>query len=162
MTLPDFLNTMNADLQNEWTHLQFYLYHASAAAGLHAHEYKEFLTEAAAGELQHVQQFLDRLFGFGVTPLATSGKQFPIFTAVEDILNYAILLETEVANNYAYRLKQLEELSAAHATTAAYLTIFYEDQLKDSYEDCEKLRRIMLGDKFAIVRQTRATENIQQ
>ena len=141
--LADFLNTMLGDLQNEWTHLQFYLYHASAVTGLHAHEYKEFLTASAAGEMQHVQQFLDRLFGLGVKPLTTSGRQFPVFTEVEDILNYAILLETEVANNYAHRLTQLEELAAAHPTQAAYLTIFYEDQLKDSYEDCEKIRRIM-------------------
>jgi bacterioferritin (cytochrome b1) len=143
VTLQQFLVLMEGDLQNEWTHLQFYLYHASAVMGLHAHEYKEFLTEAAAGELQHVQQFLDRLFGLHVKPLATSGKQFPIFTDAEDILKYAILLETEVANNYAYRLTQLEALAEAYPTQAAYLTIFFEDQLKDSYEDCEKMRRIL-------------------
>jgi bacterioferritin (cytochrome b1) len=144
-TMQQFLEIMEGDLRNEWTHLQFYLYHASAVPGLHAHEYKEFLTESANGELQHVQQFLDRLFGLGVKPLATSGHDFPIFTDVEDILRHAILLETTVANNYAQRLIQLEELAGSHPTQAAYLTIFYEDQLKDSYEDCEKMRRILAG-----------------
>lgn len=145
VTLQQFLILMEGDLQNEWTHLQFYLYHASAVTGLHAHEYKEFLTEAAAGELQHVQQFLDRLFGLNVKPITTSGIQFPIFTDVEGILKHAIFLEKEVADNYAYRLTQLEELAGAYPTQAAYLTIFYEDQLKDSYEDCEKMRRILAG-----------------
>lgn len=145
VTLPKFLELMNSDLQREWTHLQYYLYHASSITGLHAEEYKEFFTEAAKGEMEHVQQFLDRLFGFHMEQPQQSGASFPCYTKVEDAVAGAILMENEVVQNYTKRLAQLESLAAAHPTVAAYLTIFYEDQIKDSYEDCEKMRRL-LGD----------------
>lgn len=146
MTLPQFLEIMNADLQNEWTHLQFYLYHASSITGLHAAEYREFFTDAAKGEMQHVQQFLDRLFGLNVPLPNQTGKQFPVFTKVEDALQHSVKLENEVVENYAKRLTQLDELAATWPVEAAYLTVFYEDQLQDSYEDCERLRRILADD----------------
>lgn len=142
MTLPEFLEKMNGDLQNEWTHLQFYLYHAGAVTGLHAEEYREFLHDAAKSELEHVLQFTHRLFGFNYLQPVSDGKTFPKYTKVEDILTHAIVLETEVADTYAKRLNELNELTG-HPTAAAYLTIFYESQLEDSYEDCEKMRRIM-------------------
>jgi bacterioferritin (cytochrome b1) len=142
MTLPQFLELMTADLRNEWTHLQFYLYHASAVAGLHAHEYKEFFTAAAKGEMAHVQAFLDRLFGLNVATPPVGGHDFPRFTAVEHALSHAMQLEQDVVENYATRLTQLDELAAAHPTTAAYLKVFYEDQLQDSYEDLEHMRRL--------------------
>jgi bacterioferritin (cytochrome b1) len=149
LTLPQFLQTMNNDLQNEWTHLQFYLYHASHITGLHAEEYKEFFTEAAKGEMEHVQAFLDRLLGLNFNLPNSSGKQFPVFTKVEDALWHAVKLEEEVVENYAHRLVQLDRLLSAHPATAAYLKIFYEDQLQDSYEDAEKMRRI-LADTLAL------------
>lgn len=143
MTLPEFLQKMNGDLRNEWTHLQFYLYHAGAVVGLHAEEYRELLHEAAKSELEHVLQFTHRLFGLNYELPESGGSFFPKFTDISDILAHAVLLETEVADNYAKRLNELDALSGAHPTVAAYLTIFYENQLEDSYEDCEKLRRIM-------------------
>lgn len=143
MTLPEFLQLMNADLQNEWTHLQFYLYHASSITGLHAAEYREFFTEAAKGEMQHVQMFLDRLFGLHFNLPNSSGSQFPLSTSVEDALVHAVKLEEEVVQNYAKRISQLDGLMLAHPAEAAYLKIFYEDQLQDSYEDCERIRRIL-------------------
>lgn len=146
LTLQQFLQTMNNDLQNEWTHLQFYLYHASYITGLHAEEYKEFFTEAAKGELEHVQAFLDRLLGLGVEMPNQCGHSFPCYTRVEDAINHAIKLENEVVENYAHRLTQLDRLLSAHQTVASYLKIFYEDQLQDSYEDAEKMRRIMAND----------------
>lgn len=149
ITLPQFLQLMNDDLQNEWTHLQFYLYHASHITGLHAEEYKEFFTDAAKGELEHVQQFLDRLLGLNFALPNQSGKSFPVFTKVEDALWHAVQLEEEVVKNYSFRLTQLERLLSAHPTVAPYLTLFYEDQLQDSYEDAEKMRRI-LADTLAL------------
>lgn len=143
MKLAEFVELMNKDLQLEWTHLQFYLYHAGAVTGLHAEEYREFLFEAAKGELNHVMQFTHRLFGLNYPRPTTLGHIFPKFTEITDILTYAIILETEVADNYAKRLNQLDLLVDENPTTAAYLTIFYENQLEDSYEDCEKMRRIM-------------------
>jgi bacterioferritin (cytochrome b1) len=143
MTLSQFLEIMNGDLANEWTHLNFYLYHASAVAGLHAHEYKEFFTESAKGEMTHVQAFLDRLFGMNYPQPTQSGHMFPHVTRIEDILTLAIKLEEDVVTNYTARLAQLDELAGAHPETAAYLKVFYEDQIQDSYEDCEHIRRLV-------------------
>lgn len=155
MTLQTFLESMNNDLQNEWTHLKFYLYHASAMAGLHSAEYREFFTEAAKGELQHVQMFLDQLFALNYPSPSQSANSFSMFTNPADALTHAIELENHVAENYVKRLAQLEELSAAHPVTARYLTVFYEDQLKDSYEDCARMRRIMADDLRQLLRNTR-------
>lgn len=145
LTMPQFLELMNADLQNEWTHLQFYLYHASSITGLHAAEYREFFTDAAKGEMQHVQMFLDRLFGLNFGLPNSSGKQFPMLTRVEDALRHAVLLEEDVVKNYTKRLAQLDAMAGTWPVESAYLKVFYEDQLQDSYEDCERLRRI-IGD----------------
>lgn len=145
MTLADFINIMISDLRNECTHMHFYLYHASAVKGLHALEFKEFLTAAAKSEMQHVQQFLDRLFGLNASQLDTSPLSFVIADNPQTILEHACQLEGEVIRNYTQRLTQLEELAAAHPTEAAYLTIFYEDQIQDSYEDRERMLRMLAG-----------------
>ena len=145
MTIAELVERMNKDLQMEWTHLQFYLYHCGAVTGLHAEEYREFLFEAAKGELEHVMQFTHRLFGLNHERPTTLGHVFPKYTEVKDILAYAIKLETEVADNYAQRINEIDSLTDEAPTVAAYLTIFYEKQLEDSYEDCEKMRRIMAG-----------------
>lgn len=143
MTLNQFLEIMNADLANEWTHMSFYLYHASSVAGLHAHEYKEFFTDAAKSEMTHVQGFLDRLHGLNYAQPCQGPKAFTYATRLEDILTLAIKLEEDVVTNYTRRLTQLDELAAAHPEVAAYLTLFYEDQIQDSYEDCEHMRRLV-------------------
>lgn len=155
MTLQNFLELMNNDLQNEWTHLKFYLYHASAMAGLHSAEYREFFTEAAEGEMKHVQAFLDQLFGLNFSNPTQSASSFSMFTNPADALTHAIELENKVVENYVQRLKQLEELADAHPITARYLTVFYEDQLKDSFEDCVRMRRIMADDLRQLLRNTR-------
>jgi len=138
----DFLGLINEDLQNEWTHLQFYLYHASAVTGLHATEYKEFLTDAAKGELNHVQQFLDCLYGFDFVQPCAGGHPFKTYTRIEDILIEAHTLERQVVVNYAKRLKQLKLIEDAD-TAVAYLEVFYENQLQDSYEDARHIQRIL-------------------
>lgn len=143
MTLPQFLDLMNADLQNEWTHLQFYLYHASSVIGVHAAEYREFFSESAKGEMKHVQQFLDRLFGLHFNLPNSSGKQFPLCRNTESALVEALKIEEEVIKNYAKRLAQLDALMINNFVEATYLRIFYEDQLQDSYEDCERIRQIL-------------------
>jgi len=143
MKFDQFLELMNEDLMREWTHLKFYLYHSSAVTGLHAEEFREWLTEAAKGEMQHVQQFLDRLFGFTYPQPGQSAHSFPMLLLPADILAYAAKLENEVVAKYTERLKQLEELDHP---MAAYLKVFYEDQLQDSFEDCERILRMLNGE----------------
>lgn len=140
MSLDDFLALMNEDLKNEWTHLKFYLYHSSAVMGVHAHEYKEFFTDAAKGELQHVQQFMDRLFGMGFHNPTAESHAFPVFQKVEDALMYALALERDVVKTYAKRIEQAGQLTDP---LGKYLSVFYEDQLQDSHEDSEHIQRLV-------------------
>ena len=143
MTVKDLIAALRADLTNEWQHLHFYLYHASAVQGLHAAEYREFLSEAADGERKHVAQFLDRLFGLGENVLPPPGNlMFPANTDVELILNAAIQLEREVITQFTQHLADLEDFDG-DPVIAAYFKVFYEDQLQDSYEDCEKMQRLL-------------------
>lgn len=155
LTLQSFLEFMNNDLQNEWTHLKFYLYHSTFITGLHSEEYREFFSDAAKGEMEHVQAFMDRLLGMNYPNPTQSSAAFSVFSHPADALTHAIELEMHVAENYVQRLKQLEYLAAAYPVTARYLTVFYEDQLKDSYEDCEHMRRIMADDLRQVLRNTR-------
>jgi bacterioferritin (cytochrome b1) len=143
MTLQDFVETMIGDLKRECLHMNFYLYHASAVTGPHALTFKEFFTDAAKSEMRHVQQFLDRLFGLNAQPLDLASASFIVSPDVSVILDQACRLEREVVENYTTRLAQLEAISGAWPAEAAYLTIFYEDQIKDSYEDCERMRRML-------------------
>lgn len=149
MTLNNLRTLINTDLDNEWMHLNFYLYHAGVVGGLHAEEYREFLLKAAEGEMQHVHQFMRRLVGLGVTYPASAGQEFPKFTDPQDILAQAHALESQVITNYVTRLAQLNdpELANTEPEITRYLTVFYEDQLKDSYEDREWIARLLAKTK---------------
>jgi bacterioferritin (cytochrome b1) len=141
MTLPTILELLAADLRNEWKHLRFYLYHASAVTGLHAEEYKEVFLKEAASEMQHVTEFSDLLWGLGKRPTADSAD-FPLFTDVKDVLKYALQMEEEVVQNYVTRIKQAEYLPDPEAT---WLTVFLEDQINHSRRDVDRFRRLLAG-----------------
>jgi len=141
MQLHEIVTLLNEDLKNEWKHMQFYLHHASAITGLHAHEYKEFLLEQAASEMKHVQQFSDLLFGFGVIPTIEI-NEFPKLTSAKMILEAAAAMEEDVVKNYAQRIVQLSTVvfqSSAEVVDVKWIEIFLEDQIKDSREDLDHL-----------------------
>lgn len=147
MQLHEIVKLLNEDLKNEWKHMQFYLHHASAITGLHAHEYKEFLLEQAASEMKHVQQFSDLLFGLGITP-TTEINEFTKLTSAKLILESAAAMEEDVVKNYVQRIAQLSTLtfhSSAEAADAKWIEIFLEEQVKDSREDLDHLMQILAG-----------------
>jgi ferritin len=147
MQLAEIVTLLNDDLKNEWKHMQFYLHHASAITGLHAHEYKEFLLEQAASEMKHVQQFSDLLFGMGVAP-TTEINEFPKLTSVKLILGAAAAMEEDVVKNYVQRIGQLSTItfeSTRDVADAKWIEIFLEEQIKDSREDLDHLMRILAG-----------------
>jgi bacterioferritin (cytochrome b1) len=150
MTPDEIYARLNNDLSNEWAHMQFYLYHASAVTGLHAHEYKEFFLEQAASEMKHVQQFSDMLRGLGVTP-TTDIAPFPKLTDVRDILRYAREMEREVVRNYVERIAQLERATWPLAIDAfvvadlKWVEIFLEKQIEDSRQDLDHINQLLKG-----------------
>lgn len=124
--------------------MRFYLYAASAATGLHAHEYKEYFLEQAKSELHHVSQFSDLIIGLGGAA-TTESSDFPKLTGVLELLSYAAIMEAEVVKNYTQRIEQLSLIrdNAETAVHKKWLEIFLEEQIKDSREDLDHLRQLL-------------------
>lgn len=148
MLFADMVSRLNDDLKNEWKHLRFYLYHASAITGLHAHEYKELFLEQAASEMQHVSQFSDLIIGLGGVPTAES-HDFPKLTTAGAAIGYAAIMEAEVVKNYTQRIAQLDSiLNDAAGDIAAHkkwLEIFLEKQIEDSRKDLDHFKQLLNG-----------------
>lgn len=141
MTKSEMIELLNNDLRNEWKHLRFYLYHASAVTGLHREEYKEFFLKEANGELQHVTQFCDLITGLGGQPTAES-NHFPLMSEPKAIIEYALTMEEEVVTNYVRRMKEADELGGVDGQ---WIEIFLENQIQDSREDVDHFRQIVKG-----------------
>lgn len=139
MSLRHMAELLNEDLQNEYTHMNFYLYHATSLVGLHAEEYKELFAEEAKSEMEHVKQFSNLLWGLDYLP-AAGGHLFPLFTDVRAALAHACEMETQVVANYATRIGQCEELDEPNRT---WITVFLEDQLAHSRQDVDKFKRLL-------------------
>lgn len=140
----EMINLLNADLKNEWKHLRFYLYHASAVVGLHCEEYKELFLKEAAGEMTHITAFSDVIVGLGGTATHES-NDFPLFEKPEEIINYALEMEEEVVKNYVERIKHAEQME--NVVDGQWLEIFLESQIQDSREDVDHFRQIAKGFK---------------
>ena len=140
----NLIDVLNKKKKNEWTHLRFYLYHASAVIGLHCAELKELFLEEAAGEMQHVTAFSDMIVGLGGTATEESNA-FPKFTDTVDILNYAIKLEQTVVTNYAKRIEEVRDVYGIEDPDARWLEIFLEDQIQDSRKDLDHLKQLVKG-----------------
>ena len=141
MTLEAMIELLKGDLRNEWKHLRFYLWHASAVTGLHAEEYKEVFLKEAASEMEHVTEFSDLLWGLGAEPTPDS-NDFSMFTDVRGALEYALMMEEEVVKNYCERIEQAETLPNP---VGRWLTIFLEDQINHSRRDVDRFKRLLAG-----------------
>jgi len=152
----ELLQKLNDALEQERKHLGFYLYHASAVIGLHAQEYSEFLFEQAKSELEHVKQFQDLLLGLGAS-LSLGSKAFPVYENIEYTMSYALLIETEVVENYTALIASLDSVPVVTLTTAdggpqpvgltaadlKWIEIFLEKQIEDSRQDLDRIKRIL-------------------
>lgn len=136
------IDLLNDDLKNEWKHLRFYLYHASAVQGLHCEEYKELFLKEAAGEMLHVTQFSDVIIGLGGKATDDNSRSFPLMTAPKDILQYALSMEEEVVANYVKRMRDADDLGGVDGQ---WLEIFLEGQIQKSREDVDHFRQIVRG-----------------
>ena len=135
------IQMLNDDLKNEWKHLRFYLYHASAVTGLHCAEYKELFLKEAASEMLHVSQFSDVIIGLGGVATFES-NDFGKYTDPKDIMEYAVAMEEEVVNNYVQRMKDADDLGGVDGT---WLEIFLEGQVQASREDLDHFKQIVRG-----------------
>ena len=132
---------INQDLKNEWKHHCFYLHNASNIVGLHAKEYKEWLVEQAASEMQHIIQFSDLITGLGGSP-TKEVNDFPSLSDPREILEYAAKMEEEVIDNYYQRIADAEKISNLDSY---WVVIFLEKQMEDSRKDLDEIRQILKG-----------------
>ena len=140
MNKQQIIEILNTDLKNEWKHLRFYLYHASAVTGLHCAEYKELFLKEAAGEMAHVTEFSDMIIGLG--GIATSESNvFPKLINPHVIISYALEMEKEVVENYVQRMQDAKTLE--DVVDGQWLEIFLEGQIQASREDVDHFRQIL-------------------
>ena len=141
MTKENMIQLLNNDLKNEWKHLHFYLYHASAVTGLHCGEYKELFLNEASSEMKHVTEFSDLIIGLGGKATFES-NDFGKFNNPKEIMEYAVMMEEEVVENYVQRMKDASELGGVDGT---WLEIFLEGQVQASREDVDHFKQIVRG-----------------
>ena len=141
MRMNAIIEKLNQDLKNEWKHHCFYLHNASNIVGLHAKEYKEWLVEQAASEMQHVVQFSDLIVGLGGTPTREI-NDFPSLSDPREILEYAAKMEEEVLDNYYQRISDAEKINNSDSY---WVIIFLEKQMEDSRTDLDEIRQILKG-----------------
>lgn len=143
---------LKEDLANEYYHMLFYLKAASIVSGPHREEYKEFFLKEAQSELMHVHEFTNAIVYVSGETKDIHTKIIPDLPKVDqelfnyyshpvitDILDSAIFMEDQVADTYAKRLKRTDEMET---TMAAWVHLFYEDQLQDSWAAAQEMRQL--------------------
>lgn len=142
-----FANFMLEDLQHEKKHLLFYLTAASSVSGLHREEYKELFLKEAQGEMQHVIEFQNALLGLGVDLLSTSAVSsnhpYVVSYDAKYLIEQAIIMESEVVENYARRIAK--DLELLDEPDKRWMEIFYEKQIEKSREDVDNYKMILMG-----------------
>lgn len=139
MEVSELVDLLQEDLKNERKHLAAYAQFAVQLRGLHREELREFCETQAADELQHVLQFSELIVHLGGVP-GTEVASYPSdLTTPEDILNYVVEMEDEVAENYAQRLRQTHEMESA---AVAYAHVFYEEQIADSWKTAREVEQM--------------------
>jgi bacterioferritin len=140
MKTEEIIDLVNSDLKNERKHLLFYQNAAQMVGGLHRMELKEFFLKEANDELIHVNQFSEHVVHLGGVPEEGVNGYPTNLTCPVALLKYAIEMEEEVADNYAERLRQTEDMENADT---AVTHVFYEDQIMDSWKTAKELRKMV-------------------
>lgn len=141
MNKSDFINLLNGDLANEYAHLHFYLHSAIQVEGLHREELREFFTEQAASEMNHVKQFGDMIVGLGGTPICMPASFPDQLKSPTDILDYALTMENQVVENYAQRMDQARDVLTGG--DAKWVEAFLENQIIDSRTDADNIKKML-------------------
>lgn len=140
MTKEELIESLQNDLRNERKHLAFYTQASVLVAGLHREELREFLEEEAKGELQHVIQFSEAIVHLGGMPLMSMNSVATDLSCPMAILKYAAEMENEVADIYAQRLRETEDMENSDT---AYVHVFYENQIEDSWKTAKEIEQMI-------------------
>jgi len=135
----NILFCLHLDLKNEFKHMMYYLNAAVFVEGLHREELREFFLKEAQEEMEHVKEFSDMIRNLGEYPVpGAEPDKTPFPSDPYKILEHIIQMETEVANNYAERLKQTDGMENGEI---AAIHVFYEDQVSHSQNTAWELKK---------------------
>lgn len=150
MNREELVGLIKGDMVNEYKHWMFYMNAAIVVKGLHREEMSEFFRDQAKSEMVHIEQFGKLLLGLDEVPPKSDvrvGITLPDnLEQPYELLEYAISMEEEVADNYAKRIFQGEELATSgDVPTEGLMIHVFEDQLADSWEDAKHMREMLKG-----------------
>ena len=120
--------------------MMFYLAAYSMVTGIESIEVREFFEEEAKSEMAHVKEFSNLIVGLGGVPEMSSNSFVFADTSSRAMLNYALLMEEEVIENYCKRMADAEALGG---TDGRWIVIFLEEQVMHSREDVDKIRQLL-------------------
>jgi len=138
----EMIGLMNADLEEEFHHMMFYLMASTQVRGLHRLELEEFLYDEAKDEMNHIREFSQRILGLGGTPVPLTNPQisFSEWHDARKVLQRIVEMEKKVVDTFATRIKQTEELGGADGLS---LHVFYEDMIGDSRATVDKVTLLL-------------------
>ncbi len=140
MDLSKMLELLNGDLVNEYSHMLFYTVHGSTLVGPNRQVFSEFFKSHAKSEMGHAIDFQNLIVGLNGVP-SPAINPVPVFADAEQAIKHAIVIESEVVNNYLDRLKSAEDLGGADGLR---VKLFIEKQFEDSRRDLEELNNLIV------------------
>lgn len=144
MNKSELIQKLNEDLENEYTHMHFYLHSSFLVEGTYREEVADWLIKHATSEFAHIQQFAKMIVGLDGIP-TNNHKPFPNLTDPDDIFLYAQKLETEVVTNYVHRMEEIVGSRKLDLCDAKYVELFLEDQVLDSRGDLDEIAQFLKG-----------------
>jgi bacterioferritin (cytochrome b1) len=140
MTKQEMINLLNAALEHERKHFNFYLQSMLTLRGHSRLFFLHFLEKEMHGELEHIRLFGDKIAALGGTPTTTVPEYPNSLTCMKDILNTAISFEREVLAFYHSIYPKAEEYASLHQDMSIVLLL--EEQIEDSTKDVEEMEKM--------------------
>lgn len=140
MNLNEMIDELNADLSNEYAHMNFYIEASTNVTGLHREELSEFFLNQAKEELNHVLEFRKLIIGLGGVPTSNI-SYYNISDLDVELLTIAFNLEEKVVSNYVKRIEDTQNLD--DKVNAKYIELFLEEQIMDSRKDLDNIREML-------------------
>jgi bacterioferritin len=143
------IDKLQYDLKNERKHMAFYTQSAVMLRGFHREELRKFCEAEATEELRHIIEFSELIVYLGGIPNVEIHPFQSTISSVSEIINYIIEMENEVAENYAYRLEELQIFNLGNKfngllskSTMIYVSDFYTRQLTDSWRTAREVEQM--------------------
>lgn len=136
------ISMLNADLENEYQHMLFYMHASHMVRGIERAYLVEFFKNHALGEFNHISQFAHKIRSYGGVPIAIpklTNESFVLKSGSTGILYQALDMEMNVVRNYTEQRKFFDEISNVDAS----LVLFIEEQIEDSQKDIDELIQML-------------------